>query len=727
VQSFTQYLGSGLRTLADGRTVATIPAGGTFTSGWLDMPIPANAADTMTLRLEVDAFRYHVGKVDETTIPGTSTSQQVVLVDTAYYCAVDSIAPASTFGDPVVISGHAIDRMTTAPLPTVPLKLVMNVKGFEKVNDLFTDATGAFSYTYTPQPGENGIYNLSCIHPDVLERPDHGSFTIKRISVSPTSGTLNIPKNYEQTIPVKVTTTDATTASNLRIAFDAVDQPSGTLPAGVHVVLPAGVTVAPNSSQTLNLKISADNTAAANSALVFSVYADETGASPIATINLDAFFSEAKPALYFTPSFVETGVTLGGSITESVTLENRGLADMTDVRVVLQTQDGSPLPAWINLVSAGALGTMAVGDMPVVSISLAPDTTVPQGNYAFNMHVTSSNHPARDIPIYAAVTASGQGDVLFKASDIFTATLDANGNPIQGLQGVSIRVQNEKVLSIDQTLTTDVLGEALFTALPAGQYKFRATVANHQEVAGRFWIKPGITVTQDIFLDYNLVTVNWTVNEIVVKDKYDVILNITYETNVPAPVVVIEPAGINLPKMVPGDVFNGEFTITNHGLIRADNVNLNLPTSDANFKYEFLVDTVPTSIQAKQVITVPYRITMLTDPGNPAGTGGGCWSYRVVGSMTYDYVCANGTKSGGGSSITWSYSDSSTCGGGGGGGCCGGGGGGGGGYWGGGPGGGGGGGYVPSYKPLAGLPVCMPDCPDGNCYNPGGNGSGGGR
>ena len=90
------------------------------------------------------------------------------------------------------------------------------------------------------------------------------------------------------------------------------------------------------------------------------------------------------------------------------------------------------------------------------------------------------------------------------------------------------------------------------------------TANKHQESIGRLWIKPGITVNEDVFLDYTLVTVEWKVTEITIQDRYDIVLTAVYETNVPAPVVVAEPASINLPDMRTGDVYTGEFTLTNH-------------------------------------------------------------------------------------------------------------------------------------------------------------------
>ncbi len=167
------------------------------------------------------------------------------------------------------------------------------------------------------------------------------------------------------------------------------------------------------------------------------------------------------------------------------------------------------------------------------------------------MRISSADTDPVDVNVYAAVTQSGIGQVKFHLSDIYTATLDKNGVAIPGLAGAQIRLQNEAVTSIDLTQASDQAGESVFTDLPAGRYKFKATAANHQEVIGRLTVKPGLTQVQEVFLDYDLVTVEWNVTEVPLQDRYEITLNATYETDVPAPVVVMEPGAINLPKMKP--------------------------------------------------------------------------------------------------------------------------------------------------------------------------------
>jgi YD repeat-containing protein len=371
---------------------------------------------------------------------------------------------------------------------------------------------------------------------------------------------------------------------------------------------------------------------------------------------INAHFSEARPVLNFSPDHVETGVSLDDTVTEAVTLKNSGLASLNGVQVGLVNADGSPAPAWVRLNSAAGLGDLAVGESRSVSIAFAPTATVAEGVYAFKLRVTAANYPQTDIHLYASVTQSGIGNVLFKVSDIYTGTLNAGGQVIQGLSGAKVRLQNEAVLTEEYNAVTDGIGEAYFTDIPSGRYKARVTASNHQEYIGRVWVKPGVTAVEDVFLDYNLVTVEWSVNEITIEDKYEILLTATYETNVPAAVVAVEPSSIRLPQMAAGDVYNGEVTLTNYGLIRAEDLDFKLPSSDSHFKFELLAAR-PQTLEAKERITIPYRVTCLKSLDQTEdGTGGGCYSYVRCMNVDYGYRCVNGVWSKGSVRHCWTYS-----------------------------------------------------------------------
>jgi hypothetical protein len=312
-------------------------------------------------------------------------------------------------------------------------------------------------------------------------------------------------------------------------------------------------------------------------------------------------------------------------------------------------------PDWIYLMSPQDQGTLGVGASKQIQLTANPPETVSDGIYGFKLRVESSNDETAYINIYVAVTQSGIGNVLFKVSDIYTATLDENGELIQGLGGARIRIQNEEVLSIEETATTDSYGEAQISELPAGRYRYRVSASNHEDLTGRLTIKPGVTATQELFLDFNLITVEWSVTEITLEDQYEITLQATFETDVPAAVVVLEPSSTTLPEMDVGDVYYGELRLTNYGLIRADNLEASYPGSDAYFQYEFLAE-LPESLEAKESVLIPYRVTALSSL-SPDGTasGGGCVGYATGMSTSYDYTCTNGETTGGSTSHTWTY------------------------------------------------------------------------
>ena len=589
----------------------------------------------------------------------------------------------------------------------MPLKLIITLDGFERKFDVFTGSDGTFSYTFTPMAGESGIYQVCALHPDLVDRPVQGQFVISRISLTPAAINLSIPKNYVQTVSVTATAGEGTSVHNLRLVYNELDQPSGAYPEGVHVDLgsPVGV-LDPNGSASLSFTIWADNTAEETGKVILKVVSDETVTGDWGTLVVNTHFSAANPVLTFSPDHIETGLSLDATVTETIVLENKGFAELTDVVLSIVDDQGNSAPDWVSLLIPSELGSLAIGESREVDVRFAPAASeVSEGTYLFNLKVTSSNHPERNIPLFVSVTQSGIGAMLFKVADIYTGTVDPDsGQVIQGLAGARIKVQNEEVLTIQADLSTDSFGEALFSDLPAGRYKCRVTANNHQEYIGRFWIKPGITGLHKVFLQNNLVTINWEVTETTIKDKYEIVLSATYETDVPAAVVVAEPASISLPDMRAGDVYYGEFTLTNYGLIRADNVEYHLPVDGVNFKYE-LLKGLPGSIPAKERVTVPYRVTCLQALGQEEvdGSGGGCERYVKCISVPYKFICSNGdTFSGVAKHCV--YSDNGECGGSSGPGS-----GVGGGYY-IGPWFGGGGGWVPWFETISGV-ICWPETP----------------
>jgi RHS repeat-associated protein len=647
-KNFKQTIGEGFHTMANGLTVVRIPAGGTFVSAPVTLSVPGSAPDEVVVRLNIAKIRFHTGRSDAVAMNGISATLPLSLADTSYYGEILDITPEESTGDQdIVISGRAVARETGAPMANAALEVVVSVSGFDRTYNVITGSDGLFSHQFVPLPGESGIYTVRAVHPDLLDRPVQGSFVITRTYFSPATFNITIPRNYKKGGSVRFTTGAGTVIDNLQLKYLAVDQPGGVFPAGLAVTAGAPV-VSLGGNQAVNLPFTfwADNDAPETFSFFLRVVSDQSGEQGHGKVRVNLNLVEVTPALFVYPVYLETGILQGQLVTESMTLHNKGLGDMNDVSLSLIDQNGAPAPSWVKLSSAAEVGDIPSGESRVVNFSFAPNSTVAEGYYTYYLRVKSSNHATRDIGLYPTVTTSDMGDAIFSVADIYTGTLDGNNNPIPGLKGAKVFMQRELAPIVEKTVYTDGNGEASFTDLPSGSYKYRITASNHQEKIGRIWIKPGVIATESVFLDYNLVTVEWSVTETTIEDKYEVVLKATYETNVPAAVVVASPSSINLPPMQAGDVYNGEFTLTNHGLIRAEEVNFSLPPDNEFFHYE-LLEGLPDTIEAGQKVTVPYKVVCIKSPSlsdSGSDSGGGCMRNSNCIVTQYIYYCASGDK-----------------------------------------------------------------------------------
>ena len=622
ITAMQQAVGTAVKTIASGETVALIAPGQSFVSDWMVVPVPANAPDQLFLKLQITNVHHQLGTDAHVSLVGPIARRAVNTVETPYSGTVESITPAESFGDrPIIITGSAIDRATQQPMADVVLDLVLTVAGFEKKFAVHTDATGTYSYTFTPLPEESGVYKVSCVHPGITDRPEQKQFVIGKVLVSPQKYVLKNPRNNAWDIPIKVKTLAGTGIHNLQLRYAAADQADAKFADGIHIKLPPVVaTLAKNSVVELPINIWGDNNAPAFGNLVFQVVSDESGL--IAKILVEYEFVEAKPALTFSPNLIETGVVSGDAgITEKVILENKGFAPLENVALRLLTEQDNPAPGWIVINSRKTPGTLEVGAKEEVSIGIKADQTVAQTSHIFKLQVTSNAIPVADIYIFVAVVQAGNGNALLHVIDIYTGTkskdangqdiLDNNGAPIfiQGVEDARIKVWNDDVenwqdaaLNLNAAGNTDANGDLELQNLSAGRYRYRVSKLNHTDTTGSFQIKPGITVSALIYLDMPLITVEWKVVEIPLEDRYEIVLEATYETNVPAAVVVAEPPNVRLPEMQPGDVYQGEFTLTNYGLIPAEEIKMRVPPDDEYFRYEYLIE-LPDVLEAKQRIT----------------------------------------------------------------------------------------------------------------------------
>src|SRR5205807_69612 len=131
------------------------------------------------------------------------------------------------------------------------------------------------------------------------------------------------------------------------------------------------------------------------------------------------------------------------------------------------------------------------------------------------------------------------------------------------------------------------------------------------------------------------VTYSFTVTPTTVADQYTFTIDSTFETQVPIPVVTLEPASLDLGQY-PGTQVQVLYTVANHGLIDAENVHLNFPNTD-HLQFTVLVTNLG-KVPANTSYTIPVLVTRLTAAGvQPKDFNSGQCS--VTPQMLWNYLC----------------------------------------------------------------------------------------
>ncbi|MCK5100513.1 MAG: hypothetical protein KAR45_20555, partial [Desulfobacteraceae bacterium] len=377
--------------MSNKNTIARIQPNETFNSDPVEISVPAAAPDELICRLEIKNIYYHHAREDSIKLTGMSTTQDVMLIDTAYKGNVTSVDPKSSNGDTdIIISGQAIDRATDQPLGNVNLNLVIMNNGFERQTIVVTDETGEFEYNFIPLKGESGEYRVCAIHPDLLYRPIQETFVISKVRLNYTNVQLNISRNHKKKVTLKATTGENTIVNHLGFQYRAEDQENKTMPKGVFVTCADPVLqLYPKTTKDVAFTIHADNTSDDKVTIVLRLVSDESPDGWLKVI-VKAHFSEASPVLNFVPDHVETGTSRDNSVTEIVTLTNSGHADMEHVTLRIVNQDGSPAPSWVYITSDRTPGILAPQSDLDVNIMFAPTADIMEDDYAFYLRIKSS-------------------------------------------------------------------------------------------------------------------------------------------------------------------------------------------------------------------------------------------------------------------------------------------------------------------------------------------------
>ena len=533
-----------------------------------------------------------------------------------------SVSPEFALYDqnvPVRLVGEARDTATMALVPGATVQVGVAVRGFERLASTRTDGLGQFVITFAPTPSEAGLYAVYASHPDVVDKTPQSTFTIAGLALQFAEFNATVTQNSGVNIRVNLTNTGETPVTGLSGAVI-----SSAVLSGASLSLdPASLPSTLGTGQAASLSLNAAATAGATlGRSIFVLRVTEShGFTRDLRVNVDV--SASAPVPVVDPQAFNIGMRAGESRTLQIALRNTGTRAWEGVNL------SAPALAWARVNGPTTLGDIAPGGVQNIQLVLEPPSSLTSQAYASNplLEVRSSNASAVPVNTLITLTASGQGNVVYSVINADKPRVLGQGEPIPTAEGQLVSLD---IAGLSFRATADANGVVRLLNVPAGRYSYTVKANGFEESKGVQTIEPGITLTKEVLLLTQVVTYEWTVVPTTIEDQYNITLGITFKTDVPAPVVVMEPAVFNF-NLEGGQSVDAQITVTNKGFVAADNVVVRPNITDDAIQIDMPYSTIP-RLAAGQSIVVPFRLTLVHASCHQASVGG-----------DYGYTCAAGT------------------------------------------------------------------------------------
>lgn len=548
---------------------------------------------------------------------------QPITVGTPWSATVAADADLVPANTPILLYGSAI-RTGGEKVPFATVNLHIRHGAIERVVSAITDAAGDYELLWQPLLNEGGDYEVGACHPGVDEAPAQDTFTILAATPYFPEETLEFTEGGGVSFTGTVFNPTAYDLTGLWI--EILDAPEGF---GIETTVSSNVLVA-GSGVEIGVAVVASNGYHGARAFVIRLVSDQ-GTVLEVTIQVDV--RPLMPTLVLQPGLMKASVLRGSSKVLGFTIENSGGLETGDVEILL------PAVPWINLASPGILPSIPPGGSATVSLVLQPGAEQALTLYSGHMVVAPQNGDARNLPYEFRVVSDAAGDLEIEVTDEYTYY--AAGSPrVEGATVVLRDAITAEELARGETGTNGIVR---FDAILEGWYSVEVDSPDHSRSVGNYYVDAGETNHETIFITGEFVTYTWTAEEIELEDRYRIVVESTYEVNVPAPVITIEPGSLDISDLNElGATKVVNLRIVNHGFIAAEQGALTF-SDHPDYVITPLIEDIGT-IPAKSEIIIPVTLqrTGVDDPQPAAdlprilSSGGGC---SMAGQFNFSFIC----------------------------------------------------------------------------------------
>jgi Ca2+-binding RTX toxin-like protein len=531
-----------------------------------------------------------------------------ISITPAYRASVSTNTELGIAGNSVVFNGRALSNADNTPIAFEFVKVGVKTNGILRELDAFTDGNGNFSATFNPLPGEAGRYQVNAYFPgnpgedsapeDTFSllgmRFNSSGATNKVLADQPFSGQVNL-QNLTDIGLTGITASIEGAPADWMVQVNAPQTLAGD---GTNAI--SYTILAPNSSQIVQDNFNIRLTSAEGATALLPVQA-----------NLERIV----PRLVAEFPTLTSGMLRGQQTAVEFTVTNQGGAASGEVQVLL------PDAPWLKLASPVTIPSLAPGQSTTVTLLLTPQTDLPLTVYNGNLVFDGpGNDGDLTLPFNFRAVSEAVGSLRVNVVDeLFYFTEEK-----PKLANAEVTLRDYFTGNVIRTITTDATGMVAFDQLTEGAYTLEVKADKHETFKQTVQIDAGENEVIDSFLSRQTVQYIWNVTPTEIQDKYNISVESVFETNVPVPTVTIDPPEIDLASLdVIGEVMQIDMTVTNHGLIAANDVKLNFG-SHPFYKIEPLIEKLDI-LSAKSSLKIPVKLTRIANfdtIGGGTGSGG---------------------------------------------------------------------------------------------------------
>lgn len=511
-------------------------------------------------------------------------------INPSYRATVVADIEQAPSGTTIPLHGTAYDADTGQAAAFKPVKIQIGKDGTKRDILVYTNAHGEFQAVFKPLSGETGHFTISADHPGVQNQTAQDEFVLLGMRANQTSVNVQIVPN--DTVTGQITLTNLTDV-NLTGLTAVVE---GLPPGVAEVTLSVPSTLVGDGSVVLSYSIKAITPEQVRGQINFALTTNQNVDLNIgATIQL----SPLRPNLVTTTGSIETGMLVGSQKLVTFEIQNNGGAPTGPLTVLL------PNEPWLTLASSANIASLAAGEKATVTLRLNPGADLPLVRYDGSIVVAGANSSVT-VGYRILAVSEAVGDVKVDVEDEYTYF--AEGAP--KLAGARVTLTNPYTYEVVATGFTGADGSINFTGVRKGVYTLDISAEKHDAVRTSFTVEEGKLNETTAFMHRQAVSYNWTVVPTEVNDRYKIVLESTFETEVPMPVVTVDQPLV-VPLVLPGQTTQFNLTYRNHGLIDALDVQINVP-KDPDFEIIPLVDHID-RLPAMSEVTVPFLIRAKAD------------------------------------------------------------------------------------------------------------------